>query len=70
VRDGTQGPTGRRIPEAKYRQLKLAPPLSDVTAQTLVEHAIEEFLTNHPELLHASLAATEHSEKSRSRKPR
>jgi hypothetical protein len=28
--------------------------LRGVTVQTLVEHAIQEFLTNHPELLHGS----------------
>jgi len=30
--------------------------LRGVTVQTLVEHAIQEFLTNHPELLHSSPA--------------
>jgi hypothetical protein len=45
---------GARIAEAKYRQLKLAAVLRGVTVQTLVEHAIQEFLTNHPELLHSS----------------
>jgi hypothetical protein len=45
---------GARISEAKYRQLKLAAVLRGVTVQTLVEHAIQDFLTNHPELLHSS----------------
>jgi hypothetical protein len=48
---------GARIPEAKYRQLKLAAVLFGVTVQVLVEQAIQEFLTNHPELLHSSLVA-------------
>ena len=56
---------GARIPEPKYRQLKLAAVLRGVTVQTLVEHAIQEFLTNHPELLHSSLS--EHPAKSTSR---
>ena len=50
---------GARISEAKYRQLKLAAVLRGVTVQTLIEHAIEEFLTNHPELLHSALASHE-----------
>jgi hypothetical protein len=37
-----------------------------VTVQTLVDHAIEEFLTNHPELLNPS----EPPAKSTSRKQR
>jgi hypothetical protein len=41
---------GARIPELKYRQLKLAAVLRGVTVQTLVEQAIHEFLTNHTEL--------------------
>jgi hypothetical protein len=56
---------GARIAEAKYRQLKLAAVLRGVTVQTLVEHAIQEFLTNHPELLHSSLS--EHPAKSTAR---
>jgi hypothetical protein len=44
---------GARISEARYRQLKLAAVLRGVTVQTLIEHAIQEFLTNHPELLHS-----------------
>jgi hypothetical protein len=31
----------------------LPPLLRGVTVQTLVDHAIKEFLTNHPELLHS-----------------
>jgi hypothetical protein len=42
---------GARIPEAKYRQLKIAAVFRRVTVQTLVEQAIAEFLANHPELL-------------------
>src|ERR1700757_5081942 len=45
---------GARIAEAKYRQLKLAAVLRGVTVQTLVEHAIQEFPANHPELLSPS----------------
>jgi hypothetical protein len=43
-----------RISEAKYRQRKLAAVLHGVTVQTLVEHAIHEFLTNYPKLLHSA----------------
>ena len=60
---------GARISEAKYRQLKLAAVLRSVTVQTLVEHAIQEFLTNHPELLHSGPARQEPA-KSPSRRPR
>jgi hypothetical protein len=71
--DGAQGGSqvqlGPRISEAQYRQLKLAAMLRGVTVQTLVESAIAELLTNHPESLHGSLAASEHLEKSRSLKP-
>jgi hypothetical protein len=59
---------GARIPEAKYRQLKLAAVFSGVTVQALVDHAIQEFLTNHPELLHSG--PPEHPTKSTSRKQR
>jgi hypothetical protein len=44
--------------------------LHGVTVQTLVEHAIQEFLTKHLELLHGSLVASEHLPKSTSRKQR
>ena len=37
---------GARIPELKYRPLKLAAVLRFVSVQTLVEQAIQEFLTN------------------------
>jgi hypothetical protein len=60
---------GARISEAKYRQLKLAAVLRGVTVQVLVEQAIHEFLTNHPELLQSSLLAS-HPAKSTPRKPR
>jgi hypothetical protein len=61
---------GARITEAKYRQLKLAAVLRGVTVQTLVEHAIQEFLTNHPELFQSALATSEHPVKSPPRKSR
>jgi hypothetical protein len=47
-----------RISEAKYRQLKLAAVLRGITVQALIEHAIQEFLANHPELLQSSLVAS------------
>jgi hypothetical protein len=59
---------GARISEAKYRQLKLAAVLRGVTVQTLVDHAIQEFLTNHPELLQSSLS--EPPAKPTARRPR
>jgi hypothetical protein len=49
----SQGPARRPHFRGEYRQLKLAAVLRGVTVQTLVEHAIQEFLTNHPELLHS-----------------
>ena len=61
---------GARISEAKYRQLNLAAVLRGVTVQTLVEHAMQEFLTNHPELLHSGLAASERPAKPTPRKQR
>jgi hypothetical protein len=61
---------GARIPEPKYRQLKLAAVLRGVTVQTLVEHAIEEFLTNHPELFQSSPATPQQPVKSPLRKSR
>jgi hypothetical protein len=60
---------GTRIAKAKYRQLKLAAVLRGVTVQTLVQHAIQEFLTNHPKLLHSSPTAQEPA-KSPSRRSR
>jgi predicted HicB family RNase H-like nuclease len=42
---------GARVSEARYRQLKVAAVLRGVTVQGLVEQAIDEFLTNHPDLL-------------------
>lgn len=42
---------GSRIPGAQSRQLKLAYALHGIRVQTLVEHAIDEFFANHPELL-------------------
>jgi DNA-nicking Smr family endonuclease len=60
---------GARISEAKHRQLKLAAVLHGVTVQTLVGQAIQEFLTNHPELLHRS-PVPRHIAKSPSRSSR
>jgi hypothetical protein len=48
----------------------LPPLLRGVTVQTLVEHAIKEFLTNHPELLHSGLRASERSAEPTPRKQR
>jgi len=61
---------GARITEPKYRQLKLAAVLHGVTVQTLVEHAIQEFLTNHPELFQSSPATSPQPVKSPPRKSR
>lgn len=50
------GPTvqlGARIAQPAHWQLKLAAVLGGVPVQTLVERAIHEFLTNHPELVPA-----------------
>jgi hypothetical protein len=59
-----------RIPELKYRQLKLAAVLRGVTVQTVVEQAIREFLTNHPELFQSSPATSQQPVKSPRRKSR
>ena len=61
---------GARIPELKYRQLKLAAVLRGVTVQILVEQAIQEFLTNHPELFQSSPAPSPPPVKSPRRKSR
>jgi hypothetical protein len=42
-----KGQIGARVAEAKYRHLKLAAVLRGVRVQTIIEQAIEEFLTNH-----------------------
>jgi hypothetical protein len=47
---------GVRIAEATHRQLKLAAVIRGVAVQTLVEQAVMEFLSNHPELLENALA--------------
>ncbi len=60
---------GVRIAEATHRQLKLAAVMRGVTVQTLVEQAMLEFLTNHPELLH-NRRATQQSAKSAARTSR
>jgi hypothetical protein len=61
-------PLNARISEAIHRQLKLASAFSGIAVQDLVEQAIREFLTKHPEL-HPSLGPSR-SSKSTSRKPR
>jgi hypothetical protein len=61
---------GARIPEAKYRQLKLAAVLRGVTVQILVEQAIQEFLTNHPDLFQSNPAPSQQPVKSPPRKSR
>jgi hypothetical protein len=43
-------PLGTRISNTIHRQLKLASAFSGITVQDLVEQAIQEFLTKHPEL--------------------
>jgi hypothetical protein len=60
---------GARISEAKYRQLKLAAVLRGVTVQILIEQAIQEFLTNHPELFQSSPATSQQPLRSPRRKP-
>jgi hypothetical protein len=40
---------GARVPTATYRQLKARAALQGVTVAALVEQAIAEFLTNHPD---------------------
>jgi hypothetical protein len=45
---------GVRISTSTHRQLKLAATLRGEPVQTLAEQAIQEFLTNHPELLQTS----------------
>jgi predicted HicB family RNase H-like nuclease len=40
---------GARVPTATYRRLKARAALQGVTVATLVEQAIAEFLTNHPD---------------------
>jgi hypothetical protein len=61
---------GARIPELKYRHLKLAAVLRGVTVQILVEQAIQEFLMNHPELFQSSPATSQQPAKSPPRKSR
>jgi hypothetical protein len=61
-------PLGTRISNAIHRQLKLASAFSGITVQDLVEQAIQEFLTKHPEL-HPSLVPSR-SSKSTPRKLR
>jgi hypothetical protein len=40
---------GARVPTATYRRLKARAALQGVTVATLVEQAITEFLSNHPD---------------------
>jgi hypothetical protein len=61
---------GARVSETTHRQLKLAAVLRGVTVQTLVEQAIQEFLTNHPELFQSSPAPSPPPVKSPRRKSR
>ena len=61
---------GSRIPGAQSRQLKLAYALHGIRVQTLVEHAIDEFFANHPELLIAPARGAQDPMPSRSRKQR
>jgi predicted HicB family RNase H-like nuclease len=46
---GQRQQVGARVTTATYRQLKARAALQGVTVQTLVEQAIAEFLTNHPD---------------------
>jgi hypothetical protein len=59
-----------RVSEANYQQLKLAAVLQRVPVQTLVEHAIEEFLSNHPELMRTAATASRSHPNATTRKPR
>lgn len=60
---------GVRITEATHQQFKLAAVMRGATVQTLVEQAMLEFLTNHPELLQNGLVLR-HPSKSTSRTSR
>jgi hypothetical protein len=59
-----------RVSEANYQQLKLAAVLRRVPVQTLVEHAIEEFFSNHPELMRTAATASRSQLNATTRKPR
>jgi hypothetical protein len=59
-----------RVSDANYQQLKLAAFLRRVPLQTLVEHAIEEFLANHPELMRTAATASRSHPNATTRKPR
>ena len=59
-----------RISEVNYQQLKLAAVLRRVPVQSLVEHAIEEFLSNHPELMRTAGIASRSHPNAMARKPR
>src|ERR1700760_4021182 len=58
-----------RVSDANYQQLKLAAVLQRVPVQTLVEHAIEEFLSNHPELMRTAATASRSHPNAPTRKP-
>ena len=60
---------GARISEANHRQLKVAAALCGIKVQDLVDQAIQEFFTNHPELLQNSPVASQPA-KSTPRRPR
>ena len=59
-----------RVSDANYQQLKLAAVLQRVPVQTLVEHAIEEFLSNHPELMRTAVTPSRSHPNVTTRKPR
>lgn len=61
---------GVRIAEATHRQLKLAAVIRGVTVQTVVEQAMREFLTNHPEMLRTGPPALQQPSKSTTRTSR
>jgi hypothetical protein len=59
-----------RVSDANYQQLKLAAVLQRVPVQTLVEHAIGEFLSKHPELMRTAATASRSHPNATTRKPR
>jgi hypothetical protein len=59
-----------RVSEANYQQLKLAAVFQRVPIQTLIEHAIQEFFSNHPELIPTIAAASRSHSSATTRKPR
>jgi hypothetical protein len=62
---------GVRIAEMAHQQLKLAAVMNrGITVQMLVEQAVFEFFTNHPELLEHGMAAFPQPSKSTARTSR